>query len=74
MAKTAMNLISNAAEAMPKGGKMVISTEKSHIDTMLNNKEFKPGDYGKRVMGSALDIGHFHSEKCPINSERQLHR
>jgi CheY-like chemotaxis protein len=41
-----MNLISNAAEAMPKGGEIFISTENRYVDTAFSGYEsIKEGDY-----------------------------
>jgi signal transduction histidine kinase/DNA-binding response OmpR family regulator len=49
LSKTVMNLISNAAEAMPDGGKVFISTENRYIDketkTIRGKKEIGEGDY-----------------------------
>ena len=45
LTKTVMNLISNAAEAMPKGGKIVISTENLYIETSIKHKELDAGEY-----------------------------
>jgi two-component system cell cycle sensor histidine kinase/response regulator CckA len=45
LAKTVMNLISNAAEAMPEGGKIIITTENLYIDTSINHKELDAGEY-----------------------------
>ncbi len=49
LSKTVMNLISNAAEAMPDGGKVFISTENRYIDketkTIRGKKEIEEGDY-----------------------------
>ena len=45
LAKTVMNLVSNAAEAMPEGGKMIISTENLYIDTPIKHKELDAGEY-----------------------------
>mgnify|MGYP000613314702 CR=1 FL=1 len=46
LSKTVMNLISNAAEAMPDGGKISISTENFYIDRPIGNVDQpKEGDY-----------------------------
>jgi len=44
--KTVMNLISNAAEAMPKGGKIALSTENRYIDRTISGYDnLDEGDY-----------------------------
>ena len=44
--KTVTNLISNAAEAMPSGGKIVVSTGNIEIDqTVHGYEDIQPGDY-----------------------------
>jgi len=43
LSKTVMNLVSNAAEAMPDGGKILISTENRYIDSPIrgyDNEKF----------------------------------
>lgn len=46
LSKTVMNLISNAAEAMPVGGKILISTESRYIDKYISGyDEISEGDY-----------------------------
>jgi len=46
VSKTVMNLVSNAAEAMPGGGRIIISTENRYIDTPVRGyDEVKEGDY-----------------------------
>lgn len=46
LSKTIMNLVSNAAEAMPDGGKMIISTKNCYVDTPINAYEsIEEGDY-----------------------------
>ena len=46
LSKTVMNLVSNAAEAMPDGGKVVIRTENQYIDLPVEGyNEVKEGDY-----------------------------
>jgi len=44
--KTIMNLISNAAEAQPNGGGIVVSTENRYVDQAINGYEkIEEGDY-----------------------------
>jgi PAS domain S-box-containing protein len=46
LSKTVMNLVSNAAEAMPEGGKLTISTENRYIDRPVRGyDDVKEGDY-----------------------------
>jgi len=46
LSKVIMNLISNAAEAMPDGGKIFISTENKSIDTPIKGAhDIKAGNY-----------------------------
>lgn len=46
LSKTIMNLISNAVEAMPDGGNLVISTENRYIDKPLKGyDDFQEGEY-----------------------------
>ena len=46
LSKTVMNLISNAAEAMPSGGTISISTENRYIDRLIIGYDsVKEGDY-----------------------------
>ena len=46
LSKTVMNLVSNAAEAMPEGGKLTISTENGYIDQPIGGYErVAEGDY-----------------------------
>jgi PAS domain S-box-containing protein len=46
LAKTAMNLIANAADAMPAGGKAVIATRSRYLDTVHHGYEQIPeGEY-----------------------------
>jgi len=55
LAKTVMNLVSNAAEAMEEGGTITISTETRYIHTPLHGYERVPeGDY---VVLSVSDTG-----------------
>ena len=46
LSKTVMNLVSNAAEAMPEGGTLSISTENRYIDRPIGGYDnVKEGDY-----------------------------
>ena len=46
LSKTVMNLVSNAAEAMPDGGKLTVSTENRYIDRPIRGyDDVKEGDY-----------------------------
>ena len=58
LSKTVMNLVSNSAEAMPEGGKIIISTENRHIDTIkIGYDDIDKGDYATlTVMDSGIGI------------------
>ena len=46
LSKTVMNLVSNAAEAMPEGGDITVSTENRYIDKPIKDyDDVKEGDY-----------------------------
>ena len=46
LSKTVMNLISNAAEAMPLGGRIIISTRNHYIDSPVRGyDDIREGDY-----------------------------
>jgi PAS domain S-box-containing protein len=46
LSKTIMNLVSNSAEAMPDGGRIIISTDNHYVDTPINAYEsIEEGDY-----------------------------
>ncbi|MEE9151713.1 MAG: ATP-binding protein, partial [Thermoplasmata archaeon] len=61
LSKTVMNLVSNAAEAMPEGGKISISTENQYIDRPIRGYDHvKEGDY---VVLRVSDTGVGISEK-----------
>lgn len=46
ISKTIMNLVSNAAEAMPSGGTIFISTQSRYVDKPINGYEIiNPGEY-----------------------------
>lgn len=55
LAKSVMNLVSNAAEAMPDGGKIAISTQNRYVDKAINGYErIEEGDY---VLLTVCDTG-----------------
>jgi len=55
LSKTIMNLVSNAAEALPDGGRAIISTKNRYIDSKLKGyDEVAEGDY---AVLSVLDNG-----------------
>ena len=59
--KTVMNLVSNAAEAMPAGGKVTIATSNLYLDRPLPGyDDIQEGDY---VVLSVTDTGEGISEK-----------
>jgi PAS domain S-box-containing protein len=57
LSKTIMNLVSNAAEAMPSGGKMRITTERRYLNRPLKGKNVQEGDYSiLRVVDAGMGI------------------
>jgi len=57
LSKTVMNLVSNAAEAMPQGGKLTITTENRYVDASFNGYDkISEGDY-VRLMVTDTGIG-----------------
>ena len=55
LSKTVMNLVTNSSEAMPEGGKIVVTTENRHIDTVkIGYDDIDKGDY---VTLTVIDSG-----------------
>jgi PAS domain S-box-containing protein len=55
LSKTIMNLVSNAAEAMPDGGKIAISTQNQYIDSPISGYDHV--DKGEYVTLTVSDTG-----------------
>ncbi|MEE9609777.1 MAG: ATP-binding protein, partial [Desulfatiglandales bacterium] len=55
LSKTLMNLVSNAAEAMPNGGKISISTKNRYVDRQI--KGYDDVEEGEYVILSVSDTG-----------------
>ena len=55
LSKTVMNLVSNAAESMPEGGKVLISTENRYTDRPIRG--YNDVDEGDYVILSVSDTG-----------------
>ena len=54
LSKTIMNLVSNAAEAMPNGGKIIITTQNQYIDSSLKGFDtVEEGDYATLTVSDA---------------------
>jgi len=54
LSNTVMNLVSNAVEAMPRGGEVVISTENRYIDRPIRGYDHvKEGDYAMLTIEDA---------------------
>ncbi len=78
LSKVIMNLVSNAAESMPEGGEIVVSTRNQYVDTCLKGyDEVQEGDY---VVIMVADCGSgIHSEDLdrifePFFSKKTLGR
>lgn len=63
LSKTIMNLVSNAAEAMPEGGTITVSTENRYIDQPISGyDDVDEGDYAV-VTVSDTGVGIRHEDK-----------
>ena len=61
LSKTVMNLVTNAAESMPDGGKLSIKTRNRYLETPIEGfDDFVPGDY---VILNVIDSGVGMSDK-----------
>ena len=78
LSKTIMNLVSNAAEAMPDGGKIKISTANRHMDKASGvYEDIQEGDYAVvKVFDEGLGIGREERERIfePFYTKKVLGR
>lgn len=78
LSKVLMNLVSNAAEAMPEGGRITISSEERQVQDGEGRYEaVKPGDYAVlRVQDSGIGIPPADIERIfePFYSKKKLGR
>ncbi len=76
--KTIMNLVSNAAEAMPEGGRLTISTENQYIDRPIKGYDHvKVGDYVLlKVTDTGMGIGPNDLERIfePFYTKKEMGR
>ncbi len=76
--KLVMNLVSNAVQAMPGGGKLSLLTEKLHVEEKIKGYEdINPGDYAVLVVSDTGEgIAQKHVEKIfePFYTKRALGR
>lgn len=76
LSKMVMNLIHNAIEAMPKGGKLTIKTAQQHIKKLLSGyNKVKHGDYILlRVRDTGMGIDHENLDKIfePYFSKKEM--
>ena len=78
LSKTIMNVVSNAAEAMPDGGKMLIMTENRYEDRSKNAyDDIKEGDYATvTVVDSGIGISRKDLERIfePFYTKKSMGR
>jgi len=76
--KLVMNLVSNAAQAMPRGGKLFLLTEKRHIEKKMKGYEdISPGDYAVLVVsdtGKGIEPENVEKIFEPFYTKRALGR
>lgn len=78
LSKVVMNLVSNAAEAMPDGGRMLISTENRRVDDRIgSNAEINEGEYSVLcIADTGVGIPHEDLERIfePFYSKKKMGR
>jgi signal transduction histidine kinase len=78
LSKTIMNLVSNAAEAMPNGGKISITTENRYIDKSLKGYDVvDEGDYSTlTIMDTGIGISAEDTERIfePFYTKKSMGR
>jgi two-component system cell cycle sensor histidine kinase/response regulator CckA len=78
LSKTIMNLVSNAAEAMPEGGAISISTQSRYVDKPINGYEtITPGEYVSLTVadtGTGISPGEVNKIFEPFYSKKVMGR
>ena len=78
LSKTIMNLVSNAAEAMPNGGKIIITTQNQYIDSSLKGFDtVEEGDYATlTVSDTGIGISYENIERIfePFYTKKTMGR